>query len=126
MVYRRRNRAQPHGPFYVALVTRAGAVRKLSTDTTHRPTALAMARMLEQLRAERAWDLLDLLTPATRGRGRPSKAAQTLTLPRLYDAWRSNDLTGLRARMADRDLTEHLESWRGWLSSQVKPDTAEH
>ncbi len=124
MVYRRGGK-KAQTPFYVALVTRTGAVRKLSTQTTHRPTAQAMEEMLERLRERRDWDLLEQLTPA-RGRGRPSRAARGLTLPQLFDAWRMNDLAGLRARLADVDLTEHLEGWRGWLTNQVKPDTAEH
>ena len=122
MVYRRhRGSEEAQGPYYVSLITGSGARRLLSTDTTHRPTALQMERMLEVLRAQRAWDLLDLLAERLAA-GVPRR----LTLGALFDAWRMNDLDGLRARLADVDLEPQLAAWHGWLRDQVKPDTREH
>jgi integrase len=63
---------------------------------------------------ERAWHLLDAVV------------ARTLPLGELYDAWRVNDLLGLRARRNDVDLTASIPSWQAWLMDRVKPSTAEH
>src|SRR4051812_18480778 len=74
-----------------------------------------MARMLDELgpRGRRAWDLLDAVHD------------DRLTLGALYDAWRMNDLDGLRARMTDENLAAHIPAWRVWLADRVKASTAE-
>ena len=71
--------------------------------------------MLQDLgpRGRRAWDLLDAI------------AEDRLSLGALYDAWRMNDLDGLRARLADEDLAAHIPTWRTWLADRVKASTAE-
>jgi integrase len=111
MVFRRR----PRRTWYVYLPTRTGWVQR-STATTDRSTAQAIERMLLELgpRGKRAWDLLD---PVYQNR---------LALGVLFDAWRMNDLEGLRSRMADVDLTSHIPAWRAWLSDRAKPDTIQH
>ena len=111
MVYRR------HGSpvWLIAVPTRTGRVKR-STGTTHRGTARAMERMLVELgpHGQRAWDLLDRLYD------------NTLTLSGLFDAWRQNDLAGLRARQGDVDLGEHVAAWTRWLADRVAADTAAH
>ena len=95
--------------------TRTGWVQR-STGTTDRGTALAMERMLVELgpKGKRAWDLLD------------DVATGQLSLGVLYDAWRLDDLQGLRACRADVDLCDHLAGWQAWLQDRTKADTAAH
>ncbi|MGH7628192.1 MAG: tyrosine-type recombinase/integrase, partial [Gemmatimonadales bacterium] len=44
----------------------------------------------------------------------------------LFDAYRNDDLDGLRARLSDLDLAEHIPGWEAWLTDRVKPTTADH
>src|SRR5215471_4380067 len=101
--------------WYVAVPTSTGRVKR-STGTTHRGTAKAIERMLVELgpRGLRAFDLLDRV------------AANTLPLGILFDAYRHNDLSGLRVRLNDVDLCEHVAGWKAWLADRVKPDTSAH
>ena len=96
MVFRRR----PRRTYYLYLPTRTGWVQR-STGTSDRATAVAIERMLIDLgpHGKRAWDLLD------------DVATGQLSLGTLYDAWRLDDLEGLRVRRADVDLCEHLSGW---------------
>ncbi len=111
MVYRRKHRKT----LDVAVPTRTGWIKR-STGTTDRATARAMERMLTQLgpSGSRAWDLLDLVL------------AKRLSLGALFDAYRNDDLEGLRARLTDVDLAEYIPSWEAWLTDRVKPTTADH
>ena len=111
MVYRRAGSPS----FYVAIPTRTGWVKR-STWTTDKSTARSMDRMLEELgpRGARAWDLLEAI------------AYEGLDVGTLFDAWRRKDLDGLRARLADVDLTTHIGGWQAWLGDRVKPDTSAH
>jgi integrase len=111
MVYRRRGTDL----WLVAVPTRTGRTKR-STGTTHRGTAKAIERMLVDLGAsgQRAWDLLDRVE------------ANTLSLGDLFDAYRLNDLDGLRERLRDVDLSEHVDGWAAWLADRVRPDTAAH
>lgn len=111
MVYRRANR----DAWFIAVPTRTGWIKR-STGTTHRGTAQAMGRMLLELgpKGQRAWDLLDRIEN------------NTLSLGALYDAWRRNDLAGLREQMQDVNLESEIVGWRSWLADRVKADTAAH
>jgi integrase len=108
-------RRRPRRTWYVYLPTRTGWVQR-STGTTDRPTAVAIERMLVELgpHGKRAWDLLDEV------------ASGTLLLGELFDAWRRNDLEGLRSRRSDVDLEAHVVGWEAWLADRVAPDTAAH
>jgi len=107
MVYRRSG--LPY--YYIAIPTRTGSCKR-STGTTDKGTAKAIERMLEDLgpRGRRAWDLLEAVTD------------RRLDLGTLYDAWRMNDLDGLRARLIDPDLAVHILGWQGWLADRVGAD----
>jgi hypothetical protein len=109
MVYRRKGRSA----WFIAVPTAAGGRVKRSTQTSHRPTARAMERMLEELGPHRkhAWDLLERV------------ADGSLSLPVLFDAYAANDLDGLRARLDDVDLTQHIAPWEAWIADRVKPST---
>src|SRR5688500_364817 len=111
MVFRRRPRPQ----WFLYFPTRTGWVQR-SSGTTDKATASAMARMLAALgpRGSRDWELLDAVL------------AEQLTLGALYDAWTRDDLDGLRARLNDVDLTQHIDAWQAWLGDRVRPDTAGH
>jgi integrase len=84
--------------WYVAVPTRTGRVKR-SSGTADKATARAIERMVKALGDERAWDLLDALV------------AQTLPIGELYDAWRANDLKGLRARHNEVDLEPLVAEW---------------
>jgi len=101
--------------YLVALPTRTGRV-KISTGTAHRPTAVAMDRMLADLgpKGRRAWDLLDRVV------------AGSLELAILFDAYAHNDLDGLRRRIDDVDLEPHVAGWSAWLRDRVRPATRAH
>ncbi len=92
----------------VAVPIRTGWIKR-SMGTTDRATARAMERMLAQLGpyGARAWDLLDAVL------------AKRLSLGALFDAYRNDDLDGLRARLTDVDLAAHIPSWEAWLADRV-------
>lgn len=103
----------PHRPkgrtiWRVKVPTRYGWVDR-STGSRSKSLANAMDRMLAELgpKGGRDWDLLDRVE------------AKTLTLGRLYDAWRINDLDTLRAELADLDLSAYIERWQGYLEGRV-------
>jgi integrase len=108
----------PHRPkgrtiWRVKVPTRYGWVDR-STGSRDKNTAKAMDRMLEDLgpRGKRSWDLLDRI------------ADSTLTLGRLYDAWRIDALDLLRAELDDKDLRPLLKQWQDWLAGRTKPENA--
>ena len=111
MVFRRGTRAA----FYLWLPTHTGREQR-STGTSDRSTARAIERMIDALgpHGTRAWDLLDAVRDGT------------LSLAELYDAWRLEDLDGLRARRADVDLRDHVAGWQAWLQDRTRADTAQH
>ena len=96
MPYRKRGKPE----WYVAVPTRNGWIKR-STGSTDKATARAMERMVQGLgpQGARAWDLLDAVV------------ARALSLGELYDAWRVDDLDGLRARRADVDLEPLVAEW---------------
>ena len=102
--------------YYVGVPTRSGRWIKRSTRTRDRAVAKAMARMVDELghKGRRAWVFLDAV------------AQSKLTIPELYDAFASDDLDGLAARMRDENLEPHVADWLSTLRSRVAPDTAEH
>jgi len=111
MVYRRSG--LPH--YYVAVPTRTGSCKR-STGSADKGTAKAIERMLHDLgpQGKRAWDLLDAVREDRLGLGA------------LFDAWRMNGLDGLRARLADADLSEHIPGWLAWLADRVQPESVDH
>ncbi len=111
MVYKRTDRPT----WFLAVPTPHGWVKR-STGTTHKPTAMAMERMLEVLgpKGRREWDLLGAVVDGT------------LSLGALFDAYRENDLEGLRGRLEEVDLAEHVERWQEWLMDRIRPDTRTH
>ena len=113
MVYKRKRAGEEN--WYVAVPTRTGRVKR-SAGTSHKATARAMERMLEELgpKGQRAWDLLDRIFD------------NTLSLGRLYDAYRLNALGKLHDEMQEVDLEEYIEAWTRWLGDRVKKDTREH
>lgn len=103
----------PHRPkgrtiWRVKVPTRFGWVDR-STGSRDKAMAKAMDRMLEDLgpKGKRAWDLLDRV------------ADSTLSLGRLYDAWRVAELDTLRAVLADVDLGPYVERWRDYLAGRI-------
>lgn len=94
-------------PWYIRVPTRTGAVQR-STGSVHKPTALAMENMLAVLGARREWEVLD------------SVIAGSITLGTLYDAYRNNDLAGLRLVLDNQALKPHVEPWLAFLDSKKK------
>lgn len=83
---------------------RAGFVQR-STGTPSMALAKKMERMVEVLRADRAFDLLEAVI------------ARTLTLGVLYDHYTGRTLDQLRAQLSARKLADYLP---GWLTVQQK------
>lgn len=103
----------PHRPrgrtiWRIKLPTRYGWVDR-STGSRDKSMARAMERMLEDLgpKGQRAWDLLDRVE------------ASTLSLGRLYDFWRMNQLDQLRAELHDVDLGAYVTRWHDSLADRV-------
>lgn len=86
--------------WYIAIPTRTGRVKR-STGTADKPTARKMEQMAQRLGDERAWDLLDGVVD------------RSLPIGELFDAWRIDDLDGLRARRNDVDLEPLVAEWHG-------------
>jgi integrase len=101
--------------WYTNVPTRSGWTYR-STGTQDKATAKAMERMVSDLgpKGKREWDLLDAVTSGH------------LTLGRLYDAHRFNDLETLKAALNDLDLEPKVVDWQAWLANRVAKDTARH
>ncbi|MGI9076845.1 MAG: tyrosine-type recombinase/integrase [Gemmatimonadaceae bacterium] len=111
MVYRRKNRTA----WFVAVPTPHGWVKR-STGTAHKPTAIAIERMLTVLgpKGRREWDVLERV------------ANNSLALGVLFDAYCRNDLDRLRAEQNDLDLEPHVAIWLERIREKVAPETARH
>jgi integrase len=94
--------------WWVKVPTRHGWVDR-STGSRNKALAKAMERMLADLgpKGKRSWDLLDRV------------GAGTLTLGKLYDAWRLADLDTLRSQLADVDLRPYVDRWGDYLVGRV-------
>lgn len=103
-------RPRDHRTWRVKIPTRHGSWRDRSTGTRDKATANAMQRMVTELgpQGKRAWDLLEAVL------------AGQLSLGRLYDAYRDNQLDRLRAELNDLDLLPLVEHWQEWLKDRVK------
>lgn len=76
-----------------------GGWRNKPTRTRDSKLAARMARMLDELRDRREWELLSAVLD------------NVITVPELYDAYVANALDELRVRLRDPDLRPHLEEW---------------
>jgi hypothetical protein len=83
----------------VTLPMRDGRRKRVSTGTSHRPTAMRFERMIRDLgpSGSREWDLLDRV------------ADGSLTIGVLYDHWNSGSLSALRESLEDVDIEPFLE-----------------
>jgi integrase len=100
----------------VTVPTRDGRWVRRSSGTTHRPTAVRIERMLEDLgaRRRRAWDLLDAIID------------RRLTLGELLDAWDANDLEALRGRLHDVDIEPFVAPFLERHAARVSAGTVNH
>ena len=105
MPFRRPDRAT----WYVQFSTPRGVVRR-STRTTDRDAAVEIERVIRELRARGADDLLEA---AADGR---------VALGALLD--RRDDLDALRAAATARDLEPLVREWASSLDARLAPDTA--
>ena len=100
----------------VTLPTRDGGRKRVSTGTTHRPTATRFERMIRDLGPSggRDWDLLDQV------------ADGRLAVGVLYDHWNSNTLSALRASLADVDIEPFVASFLERHRDRVSLGTVEN
>jgi hypothetical protein len=98
-----------HGATYRVYVKRSDQRwQRVTTGTSHRPTAVLIGAMVGALIARREWTLLD---PICRGE---------LTLGDVWDAYRiDSKLTDYRAALDDVDLEPLVEAWAGYLLPTV-------
>jgi integrase len=97
-------------------VPRQGGGRVVrSTGTTHKPTAEAMARMIQDLGrwGKRDWEIVNAVVD------------RRLTLGQVFDAYRLGRLADLRVTLGDIDLGGHLPGWAQWLTDRVSPGVAD-
>ena len=104
-----RRGASPY--WYVGIPTRSGAWVKQSARTRDRSVAKAIARTIDRLRDKHERALLDAVCTGQ------------LSVAELYAADVANDLEGLKARLADVDLAQHLTPWLADVASRLSPDT---
>ena len=92
---------------YVPL--REGFVQR-STGTKIPQIVRAMKRAVQQAKDERRWAILEAIRD------------KRLTLPSFYEAHASNTLDLLEARLAARNLADHLDGWIGWVRASRRDD----
>lgn len=83
--------------------TRSGALVQRSTGTADATIARKMKRMVEQLRDEHRWLVLDAIRENRR------------TLKQVYQAFASNRLDELEAMLDAKNLSDHLDGWKKWV-----------
>jgi integrase len=85
----------------VTLPMRNGSRKRISTGTTHRPTAYRFERMIRDLgpSGARCWDLFDRVESGT------------LTIGALFDAWSANALDDLRNTLNDVNIEPFVDSF---------------
>jgi integrase len=102
--------------WYIGVPRRRGGWAKRATGTRDKYTARAMARMIDELgpAGRRDWELLDAVDSGQ------------ISVAELFDAWRANDVEGLRARLRDVDLEPHVARWVKVLKGAAAADTVDH
>jgi integrase len=106
MVWRHKGKAG----FYGKLPTRTGW-KDLWLGTSDRDTAESIQRMLDELRHQRKWDLLDAV-------------GKRLKVGRLYDAYQQGTLDSLLSEMADLDLAPKVIDWQRAIANTTRQQTA--
>jgi len=111
--------------FSVYIPLRSGGSAMRGTGTADRKMATAIERMVKTLRDRREWELLEAVAGGggVNGRGRVAR----ITVGELYDAYASNTLDRLRARLRDVDLEPYVEDWKATLAARFnKPGVVLH
>lgn len=102
MVWKQRGKLM----WYGKLPTRTGW-KDISLGTHDKHTAQAIERMLDELRHQRRWELLEGV-----GAG--------YTVGELYDAYQRGTLAELLARAADLDLEPKVADWQKAIASTLR------
>jgi integrase len=104
------------GIYYVGVPTHPNGWVKRTTETRNRPSALSMARMMDELgpRGRREWVFLDALK------------SRTLSVARLYDAFSTGQLDTLKGEINDVDVQPYIAEWLKSMDDQVALDTLQH
>lgn len=106
MVWRHKGKAG----YYGKLPTRTGW-KDLWLGTSDRDTAESIQRMLDELRHQRKWALLEAIGPR-------------LKVGRLYDAYQQGTLSTLLAEMEDVDLAPKVADWQRAIANTTREQTA--
>jgi integrase len=118
--------------YFVRVPLRSGGSVKKTTASTDRHTAKRIEAMVLELASRHEWKLLDAVTGGDRRTldgetGRVARTEDTLPLAQVFAAHVRNELEGLKARLSDEDLAEHIEAWQKWLSSRLgNSETVSH
>lgn len=101
--------------YWTRIKLRNGDGNRISLDTKDRSLARTCEAMLDQLRAQREWDILELI------------AGHSLTVGEVYDHWRKGDegIDVLKASLSDVDLNRHVEGWAAWAQRRAGKSTVE-
>jgi integrase len=110
MVWRQKGKKVWYGKLWIPT-----GWKDVSLGTRDRDTAEAMQRMLDELRHQRKWELLEAVADPD----------GTLTVGRLYDAYQRGTIDQVLEELADVDLAPKVADWQKAIKAVVHPQTAE-
>lgn len=90
--------------------TRHSGLVQRSCGTAVPSVVRGMKRMVNQLRDEQRWTVLDALY------------TKRVTLKEIYPSYVSNQLASLEARLSAANLSEHLDGWIKWVRANRHED----
>lgn len=88
--------------------------KKRTTGTRDATTAKKMQQMVDALREQRQFGVLDAI------------GARTLTVPAAWDLWKVGGLPAILARLSDVDLLTKRDGWLAEVKTHASDDTAAH
>jgi integrase len=94
---------------------RDGGTKRISLDTKDKNLARTFEAMLDQLRAQREWEILDRI------------ASHKLLVGAVYDHWRDGQegIDRLKLSLSDVDLNQHVGGWASWAQRRAATSTVE-
>lgn len=100
---------------------REGFVQR-STGTSNPQLVRAMKRMVEQLKDDHRWVILDAIRDSRRWTPPGQQTKQKLTLAVVYEYFASNRIATLEALLSAKNLSEYLDDWIAWVRADRRDD----
>lgn len=98
----------------IYLPLRSGGLVQRSTGTSSLAVRNKVKKIVEELRAEGRWTLIEAMTTIPAGKKKPR-----LTCLALYAANAAKELDTLEARFASASLAAHVDAWQRWVVTQL-------